>query len=412
MSRDFDVVVIGGGVAGSVVASLLLAHKLCAAGKVALVAERLTMGGEAAADWDPRVFALSRASERILRDAGVWQNLPSNRVFGYERMCVWDAEGTADGRGSLSFDCAEIGEPNLGHIVDGRALQVQAQCAARDAGVVLIEATVRELVIADDAARIRLGDGRELRSTLIVAADGAESPTRRLLGIATAGHSYDQDALVAQVRTAQPHRETAWQRFLPTGPLAFLPLPDGRASIVWSTSRKEAARLRALDAPAFNEELTQASAGALGACELLTPLTEFPLRLQYALDYIVPRVVLLGDAAHVVHPLAGQGLNLGLNDCAALLEVLGDAGNVAAFGDTRVLRRYERWRKSENLLAATALDGIERLFSNSNPTLAGMRSLGLGAVAKLDFVRRQAARRALGLSGDVPLRGGRPSPHR
>jgi 2-polyprenyl-6-methoxyphenol hydroxylase-like FAD-dependent oxidoreductase len=141
-------------------------------------------------------------------------------------------------------------------------------------------------------------------------------------------------------------------------------------------------------------------------------LTEFPLRLQYALDYIVPRVVLLGDAAHVVHPLAGQGLNLGLNDCAALLEVLGDAGNVAAFGDTRVLRRYERWRKSENLLAATALDGIERLFSNSNPTLAGMRSLGLGAVAKLDFVRRQAARRALGLSGDVPLRGGRPSPHR
>lgn len=412
MSRDFDVVVIGGGVAGSVVASLLLAHKLCASGRVALVADRFATGDEAAADWDARVFALSRASERILRDAGVWQHLPSNRVFGYERMCVWDADGTPDGRGSLTFDCAEIGEPNLGHIVDGRALQVQAQRAARDAGVVLIEAAVRDIVIADDAARIRLGDGRELRSTLIVAADGAESPTRRLLEIATAGHSYDQDALVAQVRTAKPHRETAWQRFLPTGPLAFLPLPDGRASIVWSTSRKEAARLRALDAPAFNEELTQASAGALGACELLTPRTEFPLRLQYALNYTAPRVVLLGDAAHVVHPLAGQGLNLGLTDCAALLEVLGDAANVAAFGDTRVLRRYERWRKSENLLAATALDGIERLFSNSNPALAGIRSIGLGAVGKLDFVRRQAARRALGLSGDVPLRGGRPSPHR
>ena len=186
MSRDFDVVVIGGGVAGSVVASLLLSDRLCASGKVALVADRLTTGGAAAADWDARVFALSRASERILRDAGVWQHLPSNRVFAYERMCVWDAVGSPDGRGSLSFDCADIGEPNLGHIVDGRELQLQAQRAARDAGVVLIEAAVRDITIADDGARIRLGDGRELRSTLIVAADGSESPTRRLLGMATA----------------------------------------------------------------------------------------------------------------------------------------------------------------------------------------------------------------------------------
>ncbi len=412
MSRDFDVVVIGGGVAGSVVASLLLARKLCAPGKVALVADRFTTGGEPAADWDARVFALSRASERTLRDAGVWQTLPADRVFGYERMCVWDADGTPTGRGSLRFDCAEIGEPNLGHIVEGRALQVHAQRAARDSGVVFIEAELRDIVITADAARIRLGDGRLLLSTLIIAADGAESPTRRLLGIATAGHSYHQDALVAQVRTAMPHQETAWQRFLPTGPLAFLPLPDGRSSIVWSTSRAEAARLRALDSAAFDLELTQASAEALGACKLLTPLSEFPLRLQYALDYTVARVVLLGDAAHVVHPLAGQGLNLGLTDCAALLEVLADAGTVAAFGDARVLRRYERWRKSENMLAATALDGIERLFSNTNPALAGLRSLGLGAVGKLDFVRRQVARRALGLSGDVPLRGGRPSPRR
>jgi len=187
-----------------------------------------------------------------------------------------------------------------------------------------------------------------------------------------------------------------------------LPLPDGRSSIVWSTSREEAARLRALDAPAFALELTLASAEVLGACEVLTPLSEFPLRLQYALEYTAPRVVLLGDAAHVVHPLAGQGLNLGLLDCAALLEVLGESANVGAFGDSRVLRRYERWRKSENLLAATALDGIERLFSNTNPALAGLRSIGLGAVGKLDFVRRGFARRALGLSGDLPLGSGRP----
>jgi 2-octaprenylphenol hydroxylase len=408
MSRDFDVVVIGGGVAGSVVASLLLARKLCAPGKVALVADRFTDGGGAETDWDPRVFALSRASQRVLREAGVWEQLPANRVFAYERMCVWDADGTPEGRGSLSFDCAEIGEPNLGHIVDGRVLQIHAQRAARDAGVLLIEAGLRDIVSTDEAARIRLGDGRELRSTLIIAADGPESPTRGLLGIATAGHSYHQDALVAHVRTSKPHRETAWQRFLPTGPLAFLPLPDGRSSIVWSTSRGDAARLRALDAQGFDRELTQASGGVLGDCEVLTALAGFPLRLQYALDYTAPRAVLLGDAAHVVHPLAGQGLNLGLMDCAALLEVLKDAGSAESFGDRRVLRRYERWRKSENLLAATALDGIERLFSNANPALAGLRSLGLGAVGKLDIVRRGLARRALGLSGDVPLRGRAP----
>jgi 2-octaprenylphenol hydroxylase len=237
---------------------------------------------------------------------------------------------------------------------------------------------------------------------LLIGADGAQSRTRELLGIETAGHAYSQDALVAHVRTAKPHAATAWQRFLPTGPLAFLPLPDGRSSIVWSTARGEAARLRSLDAAAFGEELTRASGGALGECELTTPVVSFPLKLQYAIDYVRLRAVLLGDAAHVVHPLAGQGLNMGLLDCASLADVLAVTGNGGFLGEQKLLRRYERWRRSENLLTAAVTDGLERVFASGNPALSRLRVLGLGAVGRASFIKREFAQRAMGLGGDVP----------
>jgi 2-octaprenylphenol hydroxylase len=249
---------------------------------------------------------------------------------------------------------------------------------------------------------LRLSDGRELRSRLLVAADGPESRTRELLGIGTAGHVYHQDALVAHVQTAKPHHNTAWQRFLPTGPLAFLPLNDGRCSIVWSLARPAADALSAMDPAAFEAALHTASGDALGGCTLTTKLARFPLKLQYALQYASSRAVLLGDAAHVVHPLAGQGMNLGLLDCAALAQVLGQAGGAGNFGDSRVLREYERWRRSENLLAAAALDGMERLFSRSDALSAGLRAASLSAVGKMPFIKRRFAQRALGLIGDVP----------
>jgi 2-polyprenylphenol 6-hydroxylase len=401
-SSDFDVVIVGAGVIGIVMASLLLARKLSAAGRVAVVADRLVHAPPADADWDLRVFALSRASERLLQACGVWSSLPPGRVFPYERMCVWDSGGTPLGLGSLTFDCAQIGEPNLGYIVEGRALQWQCLQSARAAGVVFIEGAVQSIVTGDQDVVLRLLDGRELRSKLLVAADGMESSVRELLGIGTAGHAYHQDALVAHVQTAHPHASTAWQRFLSTGPVAFLPLNDGRSSIVWSVARPKAALLRAMDPDAFGAELTAASGEALGQCKLTTQLATFPLKLQYALDYARPRAVLLGDAAHVVHPLAGQGLNLGLLDCAALAQVLGEAGGADNFGDYKFLRRYERWRRSENLLAAAALDGLERLFSSTDPLSTGLRTAGLSAVGKLPFMKRRFAQRALGLAGDVP----------
>ncbi len=280
MSRDFDVVIVGAGVVGSVMASLLLVRKQSSPGRVAIVAERLAGAGTAAAsaaaagDWDLRVFALSRASQRLLQMCGAWQSLPPRRVFAYERMCVWDESGAPEGAGSLTFDCAEIGEANLGHIVEGRALHECCLRAAASAGAVIIEAEVQEVAQNDADVRLRLADERELRGALLIAADGAESKTRGLLGIDVAGHAYHQDALVAHVRSEKSHRNTAWQRFLCTGPLAFLPLPDGRSSIVWSVVRAEAARLRALDAGAFGAALRAASGGVLGELELTTAVAE------------------------------------------------------------------------------------------------------------------------------------------
>ena len=407
-SRDFDVIIVGAGVIGAAMASVLVARKLSSPERVALIAHATrsdaALSGAPAADldWDLRVFALSRASERLLALCGVWDSLPRNRVFAYERMCVWDASGAPQGKGSITFDCAQIGQPNLGFIVEGRALQSQCLQAARNKGIVTIEGQLDAVAIDDADVSVRLSDGRELRSQLLIAADGTESKTRALLGIETAGHAYHQDALVAHVRTAAPHRNTAWQRFLGSGPLAFLPLPDGRSSIVWSAARPEAARLAALDPSAFGAALTAASAGALGECELTTAVASFPLKLQYALEYARPRAVLLGDAAHSVHPLAGQGLNLGLLDCAALADVLGGEAAAVRFGEYKLLRRYERWRRSENLLAAAALDGLERLFSSADPVTTSLRTAALSAVDKVPFIKRRFAQRALGLVGDVP----------
>jgi 2-polyprenylphenol 6-hydroxylase len=411
MARDFDIVIIGAGAIGAGMAALLLARKQVARERIAVIGEhlprpptpRVEPGEAAAEDWDLRVFALSRASQRLLELCGVWPLIPPARKFAYERMCVWDAGGVPRGTGSLTFDCAEIGEPNLGHIVDGRWLGASCLNAAAGAGAVLIEGSLKAIEITASEAKVRLEDGRDLSARLLIGADGTASRSRGLLGIETAGHDYHQEALVAHVRTAVPHENTAWQRFLRSGPLAFLPLSDGRSSIVWSVGIEEARRLRALDAAGFAAALEEASGGFLGAVELTTAVASFPLKLTYALEYARPRAVLLGDAGHAVHPLAGQGLNLGLLDCAALAETLGDAqGDANLLGDFRLLRRYERWRKSENLLAAAALDGLERLLSSTDAAASRLRMAGIGAVERVPFVKNHLARRALGLVGDVP----------
>jgi 2-polyprenylphenol 6-hydroxylase len=404
MSRDFDVVIVGGGIIGAVMASLLLARKLCDSGRVAVVADHAGAGGGSAGsadpgtDWGLRVFALSRASQRLLELTGIWQRLPAQRVFPYERMCVWDAGGHPDGPGSLTFDCAEIGEANLGCIVDGHALQECCLQAARAAGAVIIEAGVQEIALGDADARIRLKDGRDLAATLLIAADGTESKTRALLGIDSAGHAYHQDALVAHVRTGKPHRSTAWQRFLATGPLAFLPLSDGRSSIVWSVERAEATRLRALEAAEFAAALKAASDAVLGDLELATAVAGFPLKLQYAVDYARPRAVLLGDAAHAVHPLAGQGVNLGLRDVAELRDTLLAARAAGRdIGAEHVLRRYARRRRSADTLDAMGFDALARIYAWQSPALVATRGFGVRLLDHLAPLKRRIAGHAAGL---------------
>jgi 2-octaprenylphenol hydroxylase len=249
----------------------------------------------------------------------------------------------------------------------------------------------------------QLGDGREFRAGLVVGADGAESAVRQAAGIATRGWDYPQRAVVAHLDAQEPHGSTAWQRFLDTGPLALLPLADGRVSLVWSTLPDAAQELVQCPEQEFAERVTAASGGVLGQLQPATPRAAFPLRLQHARRYAAERIALVGDAAHVVHPLAGQGINLAFLDGAALVDVVGSA--LAAGddpGELAVLRRYERWRKAEALPAIVLLDGIQKLYFGGNPLKSRLRRGVLGLAQASSTAKRLLMGRALGVAGEVP----------
>lgn len=265
-------------------------------------------------------------------------------------------------------------------------------------------AKAEALTLEDAGATLLLDGGQRLSARLVVAADGAGSATRALAGIEVESSLYGQRAVVAHVRTEQPHRDTAWQRFLPTGPVAFLPLADGRVSVVWSADEVEAERILKLDDAGFCAALTQASEAKLGQVRSTTRRLAFPLQRLHAREYVRPRFALAGDAAHALHPLAGQGVNLGLLDAAALAEVIMEAQRKGRdVGDLGVLRRYERWRKGENLAMIFALDAFKRLFSNDNAGVSRLRNAGLRAVDRFTPLKHAFVRRAMGLSGDLPV---------
>jgi 2-octaprenylphenol hydroxylase len=250
---------------------------------------------------------------------------------------------------------------------------------------------------------VTLEDGREIQARLLVAADGANSRVRGLAGIPVRGWGYDQNAVVATVRPERPNRDTAWQRFMPSGPLAFLPINDGRCSIVWSTSPEQAQQLLALEPEAFCEALGGASDYVLGEILETGPRASFPLRLQHATHYVQPGLALVGDAAHAIHPLAGQGVNLGFLDAATLAEVLTEARRASRdIGSHGVLRRYERTRKGDNLMMLAAMDGFKRLFGNDLAPLRLLRNLGLRLTDSADPVKQLIMRRALGMLGEQP----------
>jgi 2-octaprenylphenol hydroxylase len=396
-SPDPTVLVAGAGVVGLAVAALLATGR-CADRMRVQVLEARALPRWRAQELDLRVYALSRASQELLERLGVWPNVTARRACAYRRMHVWEGEDPAGA--ALEFDSADIGEPDLGHIVEDNLLRTTLAdvLAAAPNAELTLGAELESIEVGRREAIVRLRNGGSARGTLVVAADGSDSAVRRLLDLPVMSHSYEQTAVVTHVASALSHRETAWQRFLPGGPLAFLPLSDGRSSVVWSLPSERAERLIAAEPDAFVAELQAASAGALGALGPCAARAGFPLHALHATHYCAPRAALVGDAAHTVHPLAGQGMNLGLLDAAAIAAVIEDAVLAGEDpGDLKVLRRYERERKGGNLEMLLALDALHRLFQLPG-WIAPLRAAGLKAVDSSGLAKRVLMQRALGLN--------------
>jgi len=393
----FDILIVGGGMVGAALACACLGKGW----HIALVEPREPRRTWPPGEVDLRVSALNHASQRILERLGAWSRILQLGASPYREMHVWDAVTG----GSIHFDSAALGEPDLGHIVENQVTQLALWERLEETKEValLCPAEVSTLELTTEAAHLNLEDGRRLAARLLVGADGRDSWVRGRVGIATRGRRYDQQAIVANVGLREWHRETAWQRFLPTGPLAFLPLRDGRCSIVWSATQARAEELLGLDEAGFRSELTKASDGRLGPISEIGPRAGFGLRWQHAEHYVKPRLALLGDAAHSLHPLAGQGVNLGFLDAAALAAALDEARDKQRdIGGLWALRRYERARRGDNLLMLTAMDGFKRLFSNASPPLAALRGAGLSLIDRLEPIKHLFMRHALGSGDDLP----------
>jgi 2-octaprenylphenol hydroxylase len=409
MKRDFDLLIVGGAMAGAGAAALLATNPGTAALRIALLEPKPTATPAPGEPLDLRVSALSRVSQRLLELTGAWPAVVARGAAAYQRMVVWEEHATPEGPGALHFDAAELGEPDLGHIVENRAVQAALLERAMAAGVVLLRAGFASLASGADAIQVATTDGRKYGAALVIGADGSESALRVQAGITTCGWDYEQRAVVTHLSCERAHRDTAWQRFLDTGPLALLPLADGRVSLVWSTTPAIAEELVKCSDGEFAGRVTSASAGVLGRLEATTARASFPLRLVHARRYAAERVVLIGDAAHTVHPLAGQGINLAFMDVAALVDVLGaalEAGDDP--GELAVLRRYERWRKAEALPAIAVLDGIKRLFYGGDALQSRLRRAGLDLVESSGPIKRLLMQRALGVAGEVPASVRRP----
>ena len=397
--HDFDVIVIGGGMVGLCCAALAAREERLESWRIAVV-EPTAATPPREDRVDLRVSALSRASERILWAAGAWPAL-AEHACPYSEMVVWDAASRPDAWDALHFSAAETGEADLGHIVENVRVQWALLESRHLRTVTQIRAGLDALSFDDEAARVTLSDGRRLACGLVVGADGGQSRTRELCGIGRGGWAYGQTAVVAHLRTERPHRHTAWQRFLPDGPLALLPLRDGRVSLVWTTSPDAAQELSSASPAEFSRRVTEASDRVLGTVELDSERAGYPLALWHAREYVRPRLALIGDAAHTIHPLAGQGVNLGFLDSAALVEVLAESAGGEPFA-LRTLRRYARWRRSENALMLGTTDTLNRLFGERSVPVAALRRLGLSFVTRQPLLRRALVQRALGLAGDLP----------
>jgi 2-octaprenylphenol hydroxylase len=396
----YDVAIVGAGIAGSALAVALSGHGLST---VLIEAQPLELSdlpqGSGLQDFDPRVSALTPRSRALLEELGAWDAIAGYRLCSYRHMTVWDAQGT----GEIEFDCAEVGVSALGHIVENRSItrSLLAQVLAAPDITVLSPVRLSACTAGESGVSLELEDGAVLSADLLVAADGALSKVRDMMEFKTREWDYGHRAIVTTVQVEQPHQATAWQRFLPTGPLAFLPL-SGReenfCSIVWSVQEQLVDELLALEEDKFCVRLERAFEGRLGRIQGCSPRFAFPLRQRHALDYVQAGVALVGDAAHTIHPLAGQGINLGLQDVAVLAdEICSGKERGTSPGDLALLRRYQRRRKGENMLMMAAMDGFKRLFEQEALPLRWLRNVGMRGVDRIAPLKQRLIRHAMGV---------------
>ena len=402
MNTMFDVLVVGGGPVGACAAALLVRGSSGSLTplRVCVLEPKRPQQPISGSALDARVVAVSRASEHILESAGAWGKVLGPRVGAYERMRIWH-ESTSPA-GALVFDAADVGEPNLGYIVENRLLQAALLDEFCAAGGHMESAELRALNVGSNAVTVDTSNGT-LTARLVVGADGAKSAVRQAVGLTAGIVDFNETATVATVGTEHSHEKTAWQRFMRDGTLAFLPLPDGTSSIVWSADNNIATGLAAMSPAEFETALNRASDHALGPTRLMSDRVTFPLAKLSAHRYAAHRCALIGDAAHVVHPLAGQGVNLGLLDAAALSQLLLDArAEREDPGALRVLRQYERWRKSEVAFMSTAIDAFDRFLAHGSGPLSRLAQRGLGWVNRSQEIKRLFVSRALGVAGELP----------
>lgn len=397
MINQYKVIIVGGGIVGATAACAIAQEGI----KVALIDAH-----NPAREWPPepvdiRVSALTRASQNILQAVGAWPAMVERGVGPYDHMHVWDA----DSAGMLDFDAADTEFSVLGHLVENRvtvaSLWDRLETYA-DASIIC-PAKVADLLLDNEKALVELEDGQTLQSDLVIAADGRDSALRQKAGIQTTGWEYQQDGLVATISTEKSHQFTAWQRFLPEGPLAFLPLKNGQCSIVWTLSHETAQEYIKLPDNAFLEYLEKASGGVLGKMLDVGPRGAFPLRFQYANTYIAEHFTLIGDAAHAMHPLAGQGANTGLLDAAAIAELIIKANYAGRpVGSHKLLRQFERWRKGDNLAMMSSMDIINKMYSAQNELTRQLRGTGMNWINQHGLLKNYFNRYAMGLRDDLP----------
>ncbi len=384
--QQYDLIVVGGGLAGASLAVALRDTPL----RIALVENQPPRRPEG---WDARVYAISPANVEFLERIGAWRHLDGERMTPIRAM---DVRGDAGGK--LTFSAYDAGVPELGWILESSLMACEFWETAKRQGNLTLCCPMRplQLTFAADSVLLGLDDGTTLSARLLVGADGRDSWVRQAAGLTADNLPYGEKGVVANLATGKPHHNIARQWFRDDGVLAYLPLPGNRISIVWSTPDDHADQLCALPAETFCERLAAAGEQALGHLELLTPPAAFPLRLMRVPQTVAPRLALVGDAAHGIHPLSGHGINLGFQDASELAALLAGARPWQDIGSERFLQRYQRARREETLLMQTTTDGLRRLFRELPPGLRTLRNLGLNATDRLPFVKNALVRYALG----------------